>query len=283
MWEAIRQQPVAFILVLVLHLVLVLAMLLGYHRDTPETIVSSEPVIDAYVMGAASAPAREIPPPVEPVPMPREPEPAPPPTPAKTELSKPTPQELPARKELEKRQQVEDASRREAEQTRLALEAEAKRKALQEEDQRRRADELRRKQEDDRRKAAEDELRRSMEEEERQFAAAADRDRQRREEESRQRRINDAKAKYIGLITGKVERHWIRPSDSPSQFSCIVRVQLMPGGAVVRATVVKSCGSVMLDRSVESAVYKASPLPVPTEPDVFSAFRELQFNFKPNS
>lgn len=287
MWEAIRQQPVGFVLALLLHLALVAALLFGYHRDTPQVVVSREPVIDAYVMADASTPST-----AEPVPRLPEPEPLAPVPPAdavpapaslKPAPVKPTQHELASQPELSKRQQVEQASQRELEQKRLAVEAETRRKA-QEEELRRRADELRRKQDDDRRRAAEDDLRRSLEEEERQLvAAAAERDRQRREEEARQRRINDAMAKYVGLITGKVERHWIRPAESPSQFNCIVRVQLMPGGAVVRASVVKSCGSVMLDRSVESAVYKASPLPVPSEPEIFSAFKEIQFNFKPNS
>jgi colicin import membrane protein len=79
-------------------------------------------------------------------------------------------------------------------------------------------------------------------------------------------------------IRNKVQRNWLRPSGT-ADFSCNVLVRQLPGGEVESAQVTKSCGSSALDRSVEAAVRKASPLPAPPDPELFE--RELNITFKP--
>jgi colicin import membrane protein len=44
---------------------------------------------------------------------------------------------------------------------------------------------------------------------------------------------------------------------------------------------VKSSGNPVFDRSAESAVYKAAPLPQPSDPKAAEALRDFQFIFKP--
>ncbi len=88
-------------------------------------------------------------------------------------------------------------------------------------------------------------------------------------------------AEYVSYIQEKVRRNWLRPAGSSNDFSCIVQVALIPGGDVASARVVQSCGNAVLDRSVESAVVKAAPLPVPPDQAMFHYFRELNFNFRP--
>jgi len=61
----------------------------------------------------------------------------------------------------------------------------------------------------------------------------------------------------------------------------VVQVQLMPGGDVVSAQVVQSSGDAAFDRSVEAAVFRAAPLPLPPDPGLFESFRTLTFNFSP--
>jgi colicin import membrane protein len=58
-------------------------------------------------------------------------------------------------------------------------------------------------------------------------------------------------------------------------------VSLLPGGDVKSVTVVKSSGDTLFDRSAESAVYKAAPLPQPSDPKAADALRDFQFIFKP--
>jgi len=73
----------------------------------------------------------------------------------------------------------------------------------------------------------------------------------------------------------------VRPPSAVGDFECRVRMQLLPDGTVTNARIEKSCGSPQLDRSVEDAVYRASPLPKPADPSVFD--RDLTIRFVPES
>ncbi len=86
---------------------------------------------------------------------------------------------------------------------------------------------------------------------------------------------------YISAIQARVANSWLRPLNWPAEAICDVAVKLVPGGDVIAAQVVGSCGSAVFDRSVETAVVKASPLPVPEDPRVFNAnFRRFTFVFR---
>ncbi|MFA5529623.1 MAG: cell envelope integrity protein TolA [Thiohalomonadaceae bacterium] len=85
------------------------------------------------------------------------------------------------------------------------------------------------------------------------------------------------KAEYVDLIANKVSRNWLRPAGTSGSVDCQVFVRQLPGGEVVDVRLLQSCGSPALDRSVEAAVRKASPLPAPPTPDVFD--REIKFRF----
>lgn len=87
--------------------------------------------------------------------------------------------------------------------------------------------------------------------------------------------------KYKAVIRQKVSRNWVRPASITAGKQCVVQVRLVAGGEVISAEVVKSSGDAAFDRSVESAVYKAAPLPVPDDPDVFDYFRDIEFLFRP--
>ena len=89
--------------------------------------------------------------------------------------------------------------------------------------------------------------------------------------------------RYVAVIRQQVERSW-RRSGQPGedQLSCVVLVRLIPGGEVIPGgvSIVQSSGNDAFDRSVEAAVYRASPLPVPSGA-LFESFRSLRLNFKP--
>jgi colicin import membrane protein len=93
--------------------------------------------------------------------------------------------------------------------------------------------------------------------------------------------VNAARSRYIPIIQQKVDRNWTRPSGLKG-LNAGVRVRLTPNGEVISAKVVRSSGNPVFDRSVENAVLKASPLPIPRERGVNDKFRDIQFNFDPD-
>ncbi len=88
-------------------------------------------------------------------------------------------------------------------------------------------------------------------------------------------------ARYVSLIQQKVKLYWLPPLDARKGMKCLVRVNLVPGGDVIQASVVQSSGDPVFDRSVVNAVYRASPLPLPADNALFPQFQDLQFEFNP--
>jgi len=169
--------------------------------------------------------------------------------------------ELEAKKkaELEAKQKAEQAAKQKAAaEAKKKAEAEAKKKA---------AAEARRKAEEAQRREAEQALQSQLAAEQAGIEAA---------------RVQGVVAEYIGYIQERIQRSWLRPPGSPAGLSCVVQVSLIPGGEVASVHIVRSSGDPVFDRSVESAVYKASPLPLPPDAALFKHFRELRLIFKPN-
>jgi len=177
--------------------------------------------------------------------------------------------ELEAKKkaELEAQQKAEQAAKQKAE-------AEAKKKAEAE---------ARKKAEAEARKKAEAEAKRKAEEAQRREAEQALQSQLAAEKAGQEAaRVQGVVAEYIGYIQERIQRSWLRPPGSPAGLSCVVQVGLIPGGEVARVQIVRSSGDPVFDRSVESAVYKASPLPLPPDAALFKHFRDLRLIFKPN-
>ncbi len=63
---------------------------------------------------------------------------------------------------------------------------------------------------------------------------------------------------------------------------CILRIRMTPGGEVLNVALTRSSGNTAFDERAKSAVYGASPLPVPKDPKLFEeTFREIDFKFDP--
>lgn len=89
-------------------------------------------------------------------------------------------------------------------------------------------------------------------------------------------------ADFKTQITAKVASVWIEPVNFAPGTKCTVSVKLMPTGDVVDSKLSNCNGDDIFSRSVEAAVQKASPLPVPKDdPDAFNLMREINFEFKP--
>lgn len=187
--------------------------------------------------------------------------------------------EIKKKEAAEKKRQAEIKRKKEAEAKRLA--EEKKKKELE---RKKREEEKRKAEAEKKRKAAE--AKRKAEEEKKRIAAEKALQEQLAAERAaldaaRERANQSVVAEYTSAIKQKVQRNWIRPSATSSGLSCEVRVTLIPGGDVASVRVVKSSGDAVFDRSVEAAVRRAAPLPLPPDSALFDRFRDLQFLFKP--
>ena len=101
----------------------------------------------------------------------------------------------------------------------------------------------------------------------------------RRLEEQRLALLDAGRMEYIGQIKAKIDRNWLRPPRTAAGLKCVVRVSQIPGGEVVQVEIQSSSGNVAFDRSVEEAVLRSSPLPVPKDPSLFD--RNITITFEP--
>lgn len=172
----------------------------------------------------------------------------------KAKAQKEKEQQARAKKE-QQRIELERKERERKEQERLA--AEKKRKA--EEELKRRADE----------KA---DFERALLEEERREEEA-------RIQAERTARLQTQRQQYIMQIAQAVNNSWLRPAVNTEGQSCDVIVTQTMMGDVIDVRLQSCSSDNAFQRSVERAVRKASPLPLPPNPDVFD--REINFTFKP--
>jgi len=180
----------------------------------------------------------------------------------------------------QEREAAEQARREAEEQARREAEEQARREA--EEQARREAEEqARREAEEQARREAEEQARREAEEQARR--EAEERARREREQALRERRLAQTRSQYDAAIRDKVRRNWTRPAGTPDGLSCVVEVRLGPGGTVMEVNVVESSGNAAFDRSAETAVLRADPLPMPEEPELAAPYRRgVRFEFRPD-
>lgn len=277
-------------------------------RKPPEEQVIQAVLLEAPIEGEKPVTVEQAakPKPPEPTPPPPPPKPEPPkPEPPKPEPPKVDPEKLRQEAEAAERKRVEEATRREQEQLLAKQQAEERVRQLEEKARleaeakaQREAQEALRKaaEEEARRKAADEEARRRAAEEEAQRRAEAEakakRDAEERarrealarqiaaEEAARMAAIRaDSQKLWAAALSEAIRRNWLRPPGDDQDFRCTLSMRLLPNGQVVpgSARITNSCGSMILDDSVIKAVYKASPLPLPTEPSAFVPDLTIRF------
>lgn len=97
----------------------------------------------------------------------------------------------------------------------------------------------------------------------------------------KQARIAGEVDKYKALIVNAISRHWILPDNVDSTLSSQFRIRLAPDGAVLEVSLTRGSGDALLDRSAQTAIYKASPLPVPSDSETFNMFRDISLTVRP--
>ena len=211
---------------------------------------------------------------IEPEPEPDpEPEPEPDPEPEPEPEPDPEPEPEPEPEDSEQlRLAAEEEQRRldalleqeRLEKLRKQEQEEKERKQREEEEkERKRVEAERQREEDIRRQREENErLRRELEAAARAEEIAA--------EESRLAAVDSgALALYMAQIRQKIERNWSAPASADAELKCSVRVRQVRGGEVVGVTIVSCNGDEAVRRSVEAAIYRSSPLPEPSDPNLF--------------
>jgi colicin import membrane protein len=87
--------------------------------------------------------------------------------------------------------------------------------------------------------------------------------------------------RFKGLLIAAISHRWIMPENLKKGLECHLKVRLAPGGVVLSVKLIQSSGEPTLDHSAESAIYKASPLPVPKAANLFGEFREFNLVVRP--
>jgi len=86
---------------------------------------------------------------------------------------------------------------------------------------------------------------------------------------------------YRARILMAIGNQWLIPDGADPTISCEFTIDLTPEGKVAHAQLVRSSGNPALDQSAQTAIYKASPLPVPKDPDQFAPFRHFTLKMTP--
>jgi colicin import membrane protein len=87
--------------------------------------------------------------------------------------------------------------------------------------------------------------------------------------------------RYQDLIRNKIRRNIVPPPDVPESAKAEFKVTLLPSGDVMAVELLKSSGNAAYDNAAERAIYKAQPLPMPTENGLQKMFRELRLTIRP--
>ena len=87
--------------------------------------------------------------------------------------------------------------------------------------------------------------------------------------------------RYEDMIRSKIRHNIVMPPDVAPNAEAVFKVPLLPGGTVLDAVLLKSSGHPAYDEATERAIYKAQPLPLPTDPLLKKKFRELRLTIRP--
>ncbi|HEY3786856.1 MAG TPA: cell envelope integrity protein TolA [Steroidobacteraceae bacterium] len=293
---------VSIALSVTLHGALVAALAYGfwtYHKSKPPspTLAIEATVVDSRTINGAArqAPPKPQPHAAKPTPAPT-PAPTPPPTPPPqpppeepTGPPQPSPEELAQRQQAEKDQeQKQQAEQQAAQQRKLD---EQKQEQQRQDEQKRQAQE---KADAERKAAAKKKVEaQRLAEQKRQEDAQRQADEQNKaqmeadlkhdlaaEERATAARSSGALASWQAQIQARIQRAWLRPPTARQGIECVLDVTQVPGGEVVNVRIGSCNGDQAVRESIEAAVYRASPLPPPSDPSLFE--RNLEITFKPD-
>lgn len=276
-----RNSKKYFTISTIIHLVVVLALVLGFDQTAPIPVIENtnkNDVISAVVLGDTEKskilPQKPLPAPVQ-----QAVKEGPKPLPPKTELkTPPKPQqavvkkdvialEIAKKKKLAEKKALEEKMKRDLFAKDLLADIKKQKQKHKEQKQK----ELKSQFEKLLKEQAEKSLRQQLLNEEIKLQGTQTR--------QAQGEVN----KYKALILQTISEHWIVPPQANKKLYCELLIRLAPGGMVLDVQVTRSSGDPSLDSSARAAVMKSSPLPVPSDPYAFDAFRQFALKVKPEN
>jgi colicin import membrane protein len=276
MTERRSDRVLSIVLSILIHAAIVGALLWGWWQYRQPTVTTPSLAIEATVVRDAPPQAAPPSPPAAPPA-----EPATPPAPSPEEQA-----EQQARAEQaarEKEQEQEHATRE-----KRAAEEQAEQQRQREQAERAASERAAaEKAEAERAAVARAETERKAQQLAQQRKAELDRERAQREADLRSQLASEehlnavqsspAKAEYLSLITARINRAWIRPSSARAGVKCSLHITQIPGGAITHVVVAGCNGDEAVRQSVETAAYRASPLPAPSDPALFDPNIDVTF------
>lgn len=290
MTERRSDRVLSIVLSVVIHAGIVGALAWGYWEYRRPTVTTPSLAIEATVVRDA---APQAPPPSPPAAPPSEPAAAPAPSPDeqaaeqareeqaardKQQEQERAREKRAAEEQAEQQRQHEQAERASAEKAaaeKAAAEKAAADKAAAE------------KAEADRAAAAKAEAERKAQQLAQQRKAELERERTQREADLRSQLASEehlnavqsspAKAEYLSLITAKINHSWIRPASARAGVKCLLHIKQIPGGVITHVEVAGCNGDEAVRQSAETAAYRASPLPAPSDPALFDPNIDVTF------
>ena len=284
--ESIGDKARAVIFALLMHLAMFALLFFGLMwAKTAQPISIPGAVIEATLVGPASAPKPRAAP--KPKPAPPKPEPPAPPPP-----EPPQPPAPPQRNDAVEREKIAEIAQQKAEQAERAQEEKHHQEQIRLEDQQKREAAERQKQLDDIKKEHEA-AQKKLKLEQEKLAQLNDLQKQQAKPpkaappqlpESEQARTGMAgqddslAAQYFAAIQNAVTQNWLRPDNTPAGLRCTLRIVQIPGGDVLSVDIASPCNADAQARtSIEQAVKRAAPLPYKGYEKVFQ--RTINFNF----
>lgn len=273
---ASSDKAVPISMAVLLHVVLLASMLMAFDfaRPVPFTPMAIQATLVSEIP-EFTPPPRVVEPEPEPDPEPEIVEPEPEPEPDNSE-------EL--RKQAEEEKRIQDAliEKERLEKIRQQEEAEKKRKEREQAEREKRDEEEKEKQRIEAERKRKEDIKRQREENER-LRRELEADQRAQEIEDEENRVADnnspAMAAYQFAIAQKIRREWSLPASANPDTSCVVNVRQLVGGEIVGVNIVRCNGDEAVQRSVEAAIRRASPLPEPPDPKLFRPLLEL--NLRP--
>lgn len=92
-------------------------------------------------------------------------------------------------------------------------------------------------------------------------------------------RNSTAMVEYMNLLRLHIRNRLVIPPGLSGNPEAAFRVTQRPDGSVAAVQLSRSSGNPALDTAIERAILAASPLPLPSDPSLFS--RELALTFRP--